>query len=173
MVNMEECSVRPVLDGGGDRDGRACALEARAAGSRCAEAAYAAFCREHWPVYSRFATAVVGSAPVGRDLARAALRDLGAQWTLALRSASPSRYAWTLLAKALAPHRAPGLRALYGGLRCAEADALVLRHRLGCSVAAAGRAMGLSPDAFELLRRTALANAAHPEDPHMPPADAA
>ncbi|MER7226423.1 hypothetical protein [Streptomyces rubradiris] len=137
---------------------------------RCAEAAYAAFHREHQSHYSKFAATITGSASVGRHLARAALTELAVQWLVALRSTSPSGFAWTLLAETLGPHRTDNVRVLYRNLRTPEADALLLRHRLGCSVLTASRLMGLTPDAFELLRRRALANAVSIW--HMPASDA-
>jgi DNA-directed RNA polymerase specialized sigma24 family protein len=147
----------------------------RSVGPSGTDAAYAAFCREHRPVYERFAAAVTGSASAGRDVGRAALEELGDRWLAALRSSSPATYAWTILADSLAPHRTAIVRALYADLRRPqEADALILRHRLGYSAAVAGHAMGLSSDAFELLRRTALTNVAHTcAGRHMPRSDAA
>ncbi|MGW1771771.1 hypothetical protein [Streptomyces sp. NPDC002104] len=170
---MQPRSSHPMLRAHDERVGRAGSPCGEDPGRRCAVTAYTVFCREHWPVYSRFATAVTGSTPVGRDVARAVLEQVGAKWSAALRSASPSGYAWTLLTDALAPHRTEGIRALYEDLRAEEADALVLRHRLGCSAADGGQAMGLSSAGFELLRSTALRNAARPNaGRHMPGSDA-
>ncbi|MGW2404034.1 hypothetical protein ACWCXK_05840 [Streptomyces sp. NPDC001739] len=154
----------------GERDHLLCKLGGQHPGRRCAEAAYPAFCRErHW-LYSKFAEVVTGSALAGRQLVRAVLEELAAQWLAALRSPSPSSFAWTLLADAVAPYRTDSVRALYQSLRVAEADALLLRHRLGCSVTAAGRVMGMSPEAFELLRRQALMKVT--DSRHMPASDA-
>ncbi|MFK0264188.1 hypothetical protein ACIQU1_23105 [Streptomyces angustmyceticus] len=139
-------------------------------GRRCAEAAYPAFCLEHHSLYSQFAAAVTGSTSSGRRLARAALEELAAQWLAALRSPSPSGFAWALLADTIAPYRTGSARTLYRNFHVAEADALLLRHRLGCSVTEAGRVMGMSPDAFELLWRRALMNATNAR--HMPASDA-
>ncbi|MEU6406226.1 hypothetical protein [Streptomyces sp. NPDC046985] len=144
----------------GEHDGRAQRVDGENLRRRCAEVAYAVFCCEQWPIYSRFAAVVTGNVSFGRDLARSVLEELGARWPAALRSASPAGYAWVLLTDALTPHRTDGVRTLYETVRAAEADALVLRHRLGCSAAVGGRVMGLSSDAFELLRRTALMKAA-------------
>ncbi|WP_330286076.1 hypothetical protein [Streptomyces sp. NBC_00576] len=47
---------------------------------------------------------------------------------------------------------------LHGILERLEADALVLRHRLGLSAGQAAHAMGLHEAEFELLRTRALRN---------------
>ncbi|MFJ6101844.1 hypothetical protein ACIQHY_12685 [Streptomyces sp. NPDC092359] len=124
-----------------------------------AQTALAAFRREHLPLYTRFAATVCGNTTAGGRLARRALEELEARWPAALRSPSPSAYAWEVLTDLVTPHRTEAVRVLYDNLKVSEADALVLRHRLGCSPATAGNAMGLSPGAFELLRRAALVKA--------------
>ncbi|MBY8884795.1 hypothetical protein K7472_08040 [Streptomyces sp. PTM05] len=167
---MQYQTIRPRPSPEDEHEYWLCELTGQHPGRRCAEAAYSAFCRERLPLYSQFASAATGSALAGQHLARAVLEGLAAQWLVALRSASPAAFAWALLTQAITPYRTDSVRTLYRGLRAGEADALLLRHRLGCSVAAGGRVMGMSPDAFELLRRQALANIASVR--HMPVADA-
>lgn len=134
---------------------------------------YAAFCHDHWPVYRRYASAVTGSAATGESLARAALHELGIQWPTALRSAVPSALAWALLCATTASHRTVTLRTLQRSLHPREADALILRYRLGLTTRQAGHAMGMAPAAFDLLRRNALRKAAELDrETHMPGSNA-
>ncbi|MYQ73974.1 hypothetical protein GTY78_23525 [Streptomyces sp. SID4934] len=156
---MQQSSTRMTPKTGGER-ARASRCEKRRRNS--SGAAYAVFRRERMPVYSQFATAVTGSAAVGQGLAQSSLDDLKGRWSAALRSESPASYAWRLFTDVTAPYRTNTVRFLYENLRAEEADALLLSYRLGLSAAAGGEVMGLPPDAFELLRRTALMNANHP-----------
>ncbi|GAA2694912.1 hypothetical protein GCM10009864_82230 [Streptomyces lunalinharesii] len=165
---MQQRSIRLRADGEHDR--QLDKLGGAPTSCHCAEAAYAAFCSEYHSLYSQFAAVATGSTSVGRRLARAFLEELASQWFAALRSASPSGFAWALLAEVIAPYRTGSVRTLYQRLGATEAGALLLRYRIGCSATAAGRAMGMSPDAFELLRRRALMNASHAW--HMPVSDA-
>ncbi|MFJ2816820.1 MULTISPECIES: hypothetical protein [unclassified Streptomyces] len=139
-----------------------------------AAAAYAAFCRDHWPTYRQYAAAVTGDPATGDRLARAALRELGAQWPTALRSALPSALAWSLLRATTASSRTPTIRTLQRNLAPRETDALVLRYRLGLTPRQAGHAMGIEPSAVTLLTRNALRRATtlpredlpHEDPPH-------
>ncbi|MEW1699014.1 hypothetical protein ACIQCR_31135 [Streptomyces sp. NPDC093249] len=138
-----------------------------------AEAAFATFCREHEEVYRRYADAVTGDPATGERVVRAAFLELRAQWFTALRSPAPSALAWTLLCATSATSRTVTMRALERALDSRQVDALVLRHRLGLTSQQAAHAMGLTPAAFELLRRSALRRAATiPATAHMPPSDA-
>ncbi|MEU9413672.1 hypothetical protein AB0E08_49405 [Streptomyces sp. NPDC048281] len=119
---------------------------------------YAAFCRDHWPVYARFGCVVAGSDDRGADLALEALRRLAGQWAVVLGSSSPSALAWDLLSTRAASWRTESVGRLHEILERLEADALVLRHRLGISAAQAAHAMGLTEAEFELLRTRALHN---------------
>ncbi|AKA08984.1 hypothetical protein SAZ_32615 [Streptomyces noursei ZPM] len=168
MLTMRRRSI--LLRADDERDRWLHELGGKPTSCRCALAAYAAFCSEYHSLYSQFAVVVSGSTSVGHRLARVFLEELASQWLAALRSASPSGFAWALLAEAVAPHRTGSVRNLYQRLGATEAGALLLRYRIGCSVTVASRAMGMSPDAFELLRRRALMNAVH--DWHMPASDA-
>ncbi|MEU0844047.1 hypothetical protein ABZ370_31850 [Streptomyces sp. NPDC005962] len=117
---------------------------------------YTVFCCDHWVVYRRFGTAVAGSVHGGVGIARAALRDLGEQWERALRTSSPTAHAWGLLSRRASERRTAPLRGLHHLLGRDQADALVLRYKLGLSPLQAGHAMGLSEADFELLRHRAL-----------------
>lgn len=74
---MQPRSSRPMLGAHDERVGRVGSSCGEDPGRRCAVTAYTVFCREHWPVYSRFATAVTGSTP--RRVRRRAGRP-GAGW---------------------------------------------------------------------------------------------
>ncbi|MFH8255981.1 hypothetical protein [Streptomyces roseolus] len=138
-----------------------------------AAAAYAAFCCEHWEVYRRYAGVVTGDPATGEQAARAAFGELRAQWSTALRSPAPSALAWRLLGATTALSRTLTMRTLQLTLDSRQVDALVLHHRLGLSAQQAGHAMGITPTAFELLRRNALRRAAASQHvSHMPPSDA-
>ncbi|MGX4694395.1 hypothetical protein [Streptomyces sp. JNUCC 63] len=115
---------------------------------------YSAFCCDHWTVYRNFGAAAVGSALTGTAIARAALHDLGEQWDTALRSPSPAAHAWDLFSRRVCERRVES--GLHHLLDRAEADALVLRYKLGLSSLEAGHAMGLAPADFEMLRHRAL-----------------
>ncbi|QKV95964.1 hypothetical protein HUT19_33020 [Streptomyces sp. NA02950] len=117
---------------------------------------YNAFCCDRWTVYRRFGTATAGSRHGGVSIARAALRDLGEQWERALRSSSPAAHAWDLLSRRASERRTTSPLGLHHLLDRDEADALVLRYKLGLSPLHAGYAMGLSKADFELLRHRAL-----------------
>ncbi|MEE1797542.1 hypothetical protein PUR57_02380 [Streptomyces sp. JV176] len=112
---------------------------------------------------------MTGSAATGERLARAALRELGVQWPTALRSDVPSTLGWALLCATTTPRRTHALRTLQRNLCRREADALILRYKLGLTARQAGYAMGMTPAAFELLRSNALRKAAGlARETHMP-----
>ncbi|MBK3559101.1 hypothetical protein JHN55_21770 [Streptomyces sp. MBT56] len=156
---MQHQARRSAPQACGERSIRARRTEGETLEPCSAEAAYTVFCREHWPVYSRYAAVVTGDVSTGQGMAQSALEELRTRWQDALRSASPSGYAWDLLTAMVAPYRTPAVRSLYESFRATEVDTLVLRHRLGCSADVGGRTMGLTSEAFELLRRTALMKA--------------
>ncbi len=115
---------------------------------------YFAFCRDQWAVYQSFCAVTVGSARIGTTIARAVLHDLGDRWDAALRTCSPAAYAWNLLSRRVCERRTEsGLHRL---LDRNEADALVLRYKLGLSSLEAGHAMGMTPANFEMLRHRAV-----------------
>ncbi|MGW7019960.1 hypothetical protein ACWGGS_11490 [Streptomyces decoyicus] len=115
---------------------------------------YSAFCRDQWAVYQNFSAVTVGSAHVGTTIARAVLADLGRQWDTALRTCSPAAHAWSLLSRRVCER--PVGSGLHRLLDRNEADALVLRYKLGLSPLGAGHAMGITPADFEMLRHRAL-----------------
>ncbi|MFJ4688846.1 hypothetical protein [Streptomyces sp. NPDC088789] len=118
--------------------------------------AYAAFCHEHWTVYWRFGSAVAGSPRRGHELARAALREVAAHWMAILGSASCDAAAWDLLSRTCAARRTEPVGRLHRVLGRREADALVLRHKVGLTARQASRVMGLSEADFGLLYSRAL-----------------
>ncbi|MFH0246208.1 hypothetical protein ACGRHY_28170 [Streptomyces sp. HK10] len=123
---------------------------------------YAAFCHDRWPVYRRFGAVAAGSLQRGGELAVVALCGLAAHWHTALGSSSPAALAWNLLSVETAPWQTDSVRRLHRLLDRLEADALVLRYKLGLSNEQAGRAMGLPEAQFELLRNRALSNLTSP-----------
>ncbi|MEU8522427.1 hypothetical protein [Streptomyces sp. NPDC048577] len=138
-----------------------------------AGAAFTAFCLEHGDVYRRYAAAVTGDPAAGERVVGVALLELRAQWFTAPRSPAPSALAWPLLCAATAASRTVTMRALERALGSRQADALVLRHRLGLTPQRAAHVMGMTPAAFELLRRKALRRVATlPAGAHMPLSDA-
>ncbi|MFF5721395.1 hypothetical protein [Streptomyces buecherae] len=119
---------------------------------------YTAFCHDHWPVYQRFSSAIAGSPHRGNELARTALCAVAAHWPAVLGSASPSATAWDLLSQQCTLVQAEPASRVHAMLDRLEADALVLRHKIGLTSQQAGHAMGLSEADFELLHNRALRN---------------
>ncbi|MFD4994674.1 hypothetical protein [Streptomyces buecherae] len=119
---------------------------------------FTAFCHDHWPVYQRFTCAIAGSPHQGSDLARTALRVVAANWPMVLGSASPSAAAWDLLSRQCTVTRAESASRAHTMLDRLEADALVLRHKVGLTARRAGHAMGLPEADFELLHSRAVRN---------------
>ncbi|AUH40550.1 hypothetical protein CXR04_10085 [Streptomyces sp. CMB-StM0423] len=117
---------------------------------------YSAFCQDHWPVYWRFGCAVACSPNRGGELARAALQEVAARWPTVLGSASAAAAAWDLLSQECAAQRTGPAARLYRVLPRLEADALVLRHKMGLTPHQASCAMGLAAADFELLHGRAV-----------------
>jgi DNA-directed RNA polymerase specialized sigma24 family protein len=117
---------------------------------------YDAFCRDRWRVYSRYATAYVGSARIGSELAHDSLRDLAFGWADALRSPSPAAVAWDLLTARTRTRPTEAVRCLHSLVHHSEAQALLLRYKLGLSAAEAADVMGLGMSEFHLLQKRAL-----------------
>ncbi|MFE6979289.1 hypothetical protein [Streptomyces sp. NPDC057682] len=130
--------------------------EAARAGRGLRFLAYEAFCRDHWTAYRAFGAAAAGSARLGADIARSALRDLAAQWDATLQAAAPAALAWGLLSAKCDPHHRPSVRRLRSVLAPREVDALLLHYRVGLSAPESARTMGLDGPGFELLRTRAL-----------------
>ncbi|MGW3957322.1 hypothetical protein ACWEKM_42040 [Streptomyces sp. NPDC004752] len=121
---------------------------------------YEVFCRGWWPVYWRYGAACAGSAAVGMAVATAVLRELGSRWQAVLSSPSPAVMAWELLVECASSRRTASVRCLYRVLERREADALLLRHKLGLSAQEGGEVMGLGGAEFALLSRRALCKVA-------------
>ncbi|MFH9674924.1 hypothetical protein ACH4L5_22020 [Streptomyces sp. NPDC017405] len=118
--------------------------------------AFTAFCHDHWPVYWQFSSTAAGSPHRGGELARAALQEVAARWLAVLGSPSPSAAAWDLLSQKCAARRTGPAARLHRMLHRLEADALVLRHKMGLTRCQAAHAMGLAEADFELLHSRAV-----------------
>ncbi|MGW0710528.1 hypothetical protein ACWD4G_32000 [Streptomyces sp. NPDC002643] len=118
-------------------------------------AAFTAFCQVHLDIYTRYAALRVGDDGHGRILARAALGDLAMVWAEALQSPSPSALAWRLLTARITRAAADD-RALYRVLPLAQADAVLLRYRLGLPEEKAAAVMGWQPGEFTTLLKSAV-----------------
>lgn len=124
---------------------------------------YAAFCIPRREVYTRYAAARVGCPRVGEELAQAALGDLAMMWAEALQSASPAALSWSLLRSRIAA-RAPRDRGsgLHRVLPGDQADAVVLRYRVGLPLRQAADLMGINDSEMTAILRTALRRLADP-----------
>ncbi|WEH12214.1 hypothetical protein [Streptomyces sp. VNUA24] len=122
-------------------------------------AAFTAFCQSHLDIYTRYATLRLGDDRQARALAQAALGDLAMMWPEALQSPSPSALAWRLLAARIGRAAADN-RALYRVLPAVQADAVLLRYRLGLPDDKAAEVMGWQPGEFTCLLKTAVRGAA-------------
>lgn len=125
--------------------------------------AFAAFCLLRLETYTRYAALRVGNEQQARTLVRATLGELAMMWTEALQSPSPAALAWRLLAartgRVAAAGRSP---ALYRLLPTPQADAVLLRYRLGLPEARAAEVMGRRPEDFACLLRAAVRNGIRP-----------
>lgn len=122
-------------------------------------AAFTAFCQGHLDIYTRYAALRLGDDRQARVLAQAALGDLAMMWAEALQSPSPSALAWRLLAARIGGAAAED-RALYRVLPAVQADAVLLRYRLGLPDEKAAEVMGWQPGEFTCLLKTAVRGAA-------------
>lgn len=114
------------------------------------------FCRVYWPVYWRYGAACAASVDVGVAIAAAVFRDLGDRWPAVLSSPCAVAMAWELLVERASSRRSASVDRLYRLLERREADALLLRHKLGLSVLQGGEVMGLDGTEFAWLSRRAL-----------------
>ncbi|MFD8984638.1 hypothetical protein [Streptomyces sp. NPDC059564] len=116
---------------------------------------YEAFCVKYRPLYTRYAAARLENTGHGARLAESALAGLAQGWSEALTCASPAARVWemfTALVEATAGRRAQPVTSL----PCPQADAVILRHRLGLAPEVAAEMMGISASAFRALHRAAL-----------------
>ncbi|MEU6227493.1 hypothetical protein [Streptomyces sp. NPDC047042] len=118
--------------------------------------AFAAFCVRHLDIYTRYAAVRMRDGGQARALAQAALGDLAMMWAEALESPSPSALAWRLLAVRTGRAAAGGGLELYRMLPVPQADAVLLRYRLGLSAAEAAEVMGWEPGEFACLLKAAV-----------------
>ncbi|MFE5729955.1 hypothetical protein ACFQ7A_03435 [Streptomyces sp. NPDC056528] len=108
--------------------------------------------------YIRYALVRTGDWHTANDLVSATLGDLAMAWTEVLQSPSPSALAWRLLSArtgrdviTAGPHRL---------LPTAQADAVLLRYRLGLPTRQAAEVMGREPAEFAWLLKQAVRTAA-------------
>ncbi|MGW8697640.1 hypothetical protein ACWGOK_12055 [Streptomyces eurythermus] len=118
--------------------------------------AFAAFCLRHLDIYLRYAAVRVGNARQARVLVQAALGDLAMVWTEALESPSPSALAWQLLARRTNRAVGTGGMELYRVLPARQADAVLLRYRLGLPATTAADVMGWPPGEFNCVLKAAV-----------------
>ncbi len=121
---------------------------------------YQVFCRGCWPIYWRYGAACAGSAAVGVAVAASVVRGLVSRWDAVLRSPSPAVVTWEYLVECASSSRTPSVARLYRVLERREADALLLRHKLGLGAQQGGEVMGLASAEFALLSRRALCKVA-------------
>ncbi|MBW1597290.1 hypothetical protein [Streptomyces sp. JJ38] len=117
---------------------------------------YEVFRQDCWPVYRRYSAACSGSSTVGAAVAAAALKGLEERWDAVLSSPSPAVTAWEFLVECTSSRRTASTQWVYRSLERREADALLLRHKLGLSAHQGGEVMGLDSAEFTLLSRRAL-----------------
>ncbi|MFF8017036.1 hypothetical protein [Streptomyces sp. NPDC007929] len=84
------------------------------------------------------------------------MRELEERWLAVLSSPSAAAVAWELLVEQTSSRRTVSVGRLYHLLERREADALLLRHKLGLSMLQGGEVMGLDDTEFALLSRRAL-----------------
>ncbi|MEU9372004.1 hypothetical protein AB0D71_46885 [Streptomyces avermitilis] len=119
-------------------------------------APFAAFCLHHLDVYILYATARVGDGRQARALVEATLGDLAMLWAEALESPSPAALAWRLLTARTNHAATVSSPALYRVLPAPQADAVLLRYRLGLSPDRAADAMGWQPGEFAYVLKAAV-----------------
>jgi len=118
--------------------------------------AFAAFCVGHLEIYTRYVAVRIRDGGRARSLAQAALGDLAMVWAEALQSPSPSALAWRLLTARTGHAAAGGGLELYRVLPAPQADAVLLRYRLGMSADAAAELMGWQRGEFACLLKAAV-----------------
>lgn len=118
--------------------------------------AFAAFCLSHLEIYNRYVALRVGDEAKARMLVGAVFGDLAMNWAEALESPSPSALAWRLLAARTNRVAVSRCLELYRVLSSSQADAVLLRYRLGLPEAKAADVMGRQPEDFGCLLRSAV-----------------
>ncbi|MFI0235392.1 hypothetical protein [Streptomyces sp. NPDC016845] len=131
--------------------------------------AYRAFCLLYQDIYLRYAQARMGDTDTGRRVVANALGRLATHWPHALSASHPAEVAWELLSSEITRARAAVSRTggmgacevLYRTLPLAQADAVVLRHRIRLDTQSSADLMGVEP--FTVTCRLALAYGSLPE----------
>ncbi|MFE1521678.1 hypothetical protein ACFW9I_33500 [[Kitasatospora] papulosa] len=123
---------------------------------------FTVFCSRRLSLYTRYGALRVHSLKAGREAAIAALGDLAMCWPEALASPSPAALSWQLLTGRVAySARDRGADSLHATLSGRQADAVLLRYRIGLSAPEAAEAMGV--DAGEVLAAVRAALRALPQ----------
>ncbi|MGW8783092.1 sigma-70 region 4 domain-containing protein [Streptomyces sp. NPDC055796] len=123
---------------------------------------YEAFCARYRPLYIRYAAVRLSSAGCGARLADRVLDALAPCWSEALACPSPAATVWETFTSLIETAAERGTRCVRA-LPCRQADAVILRHRLGLPAETAAELMGISDSAFRALHRAALRTLATPK----------
>ncbi|MER5973643.1 hypothetical protein ABT112_28640 [Streptomyces sp. NPDC002055] len=119
---------------------------------------YTAFRELHLDWYLRYAYVRVGEWTRATHCVEAVFDALSAGWATALRSACPAARAWQLL-RDQAGERTTCAEGHSWSVHCllhdAQADTVLLHHRLGLSITQAADLMGLDDHAVRALLRSA------------------
>ncbi|WP_052713673.1 hypothetical protein [Streptomyces katrae] len=126
------------------------------------DASYEAFCSRYRPLYIRYAAVRLSSTRCGARLADHALDALAPCWPQALACASPAAAVWEMFTSLIEDAAERGSRC-GADLPCPQADAVILRHRLGLPAETAAELMGISDSAFRVLHRAALRTLSAPK----------
>lgn len=122
---------------------------------------FTAFCDRRRETYVRYATARVGCLRTGEEMTQAAFGDLAMRWPEALRSASPAAVSWDLFTDRITA-RGRERGELHRVLPDLQADALVLRYRVGLPLGQAADLMGLTDTELAGALRAAMRHLAAP-----------
>ncbi|MFG2722002.1 hypothetical protein ACGFW5_27485 [Streptomyces sp. NPDC048416] len=108
--------------------------------------AFDAFRTRYAGIYLRYARVRLHSVEAADLTVRAALENLAARWHIVLREASPTAACWSLITSYIAARAQMPL--LGEQLTPEQTDMLVLRYRVGLSVADAAAVMGMDVPEF-------------------------
>ncbi|MGI5484926.1 hypothetical protein [Streptomyces lavendofoliae] len=140
--------IHPSLAGGGCDASATVLAEAE-------RTSYEAFCSRQQAVYLRYAAVRLGDPAEAQEVVEAVLHGLAAAWPLALRDPSPAATAWDRFTRVVSV-RVGGCQSLHGALPPAQADALMLRYRVGLSPGRAAEVTGRLEEEFTALLHSAL-----------------
>ncbi|MGW5677908.1 hypothetical protein ACWEV4_22940 [Streptomyces sp. NPDC003860] len=123
---------------------------------------YTVFCLDRTTVYQRYAEIRVGCSRLGAQLVRETFGDLAMLWVEALQSPSPAAMSWALLAARITAHGHRPRDCVHDLLPRAQADALVLRYKVGLTAAHAATVMGIATSEITVLQMAAVRAMANP-----------